>query len=135
MRRHLPLFHLCRPLVELSKKELALFRLFENLSALPTQPFLLHSDQLFISSVPTVRNQNPSVRWLLQDFLIEMQKDNSATVHNLLSASRKLDPAFVQWGDNDIRRLRTNKEGLHLNECFPSVPLVPRSSPNSMLFV
>lgn len=100
--RHLPLFHLCRPFVELSKKELALFRLFEGLSAVPTRPYLLHEDHLPFSVVGPVRNPHPSVRWLLQDFLVELLKDNAAILHNLLSASRKLEPTFIRWSQHEI---------------------------------
>ena len=104
LHRHLPVFHLCRPLVELSKKELALFRVFECLPILPTRPFFFHEDLLPCPLGAPVRNPHPSVRLLLQDFLIELQRDKSATVHNLLSVCRKLEPAFSRWGKTDIRR-------------------------------
>ncbi|KAL8433928.1 hypothetical protein Efla_001830 [Eimeria flavescens] len=100
--RQLPLFHLCRPVVDLSSKELALFRQFEGLSVLPTQPYLLHEDVLSTGAENVARNSKPSVRWLLQDFLIDMQKDNSATLHNLISASRKMEPTFAEWRGTDI---------------------------------
>ena len=109
--RHLPLFHICRPLVELSKKELALFRLFEGLAAVPTQPYLLHEDLLFSPAGAPVRNPYPSVRWLLQEFIIGMEKDNSAVIHNLLSASRKLEPAFTGWSNDETRRPHASTHG------------------------
>ncbi|KAL8451671.1 hypothetical protein Emed_001833 [Eimeria media] len=96
--RHLPLFHLCRPLVDLSKKELALFRHFEALAVLPTQPYHLHEDSISIRGEGTsLRNARPSVRWLLQDFLLDLQRDNAATLHNLISACSKLEPTFTRW--------------------------------------
>ncbi|KAL8275244.1 hypothetical protein Esti_000828 [Eimeria stiedai] len=101
--RHLPLFHLCRPLVDLSKKELALFRRFEGLAVLPTQPYLLHEDSISVGEGGTpARNARPSVRWLLQDFLIDLQRDNAATLHNLISSCSKLEPTFTQWRQNEM---------------------------------
>ncbi|KAL8453721.1 hypothetical protein Emag_001704 [Eimeria magna] len=103
--RHLPLFHLCRPLVDLWKKELALFRHFEALAVLPTQPYFLHEDSISLGAGEiSARNTRPSVRWLLQDFLIDLQRDNAATLHNLISACSKLEPTFTQWKQNETRR-------------------------------
>ncbi|KAL8432269.1 hypothetical protein ACSSS7_004729 [Eimeria intestinalis] len=103
--RHLPVFHLCRPLVELSKKELALFRQFEGLPVLPTQPYFLHEDSISAGGGETsLRNARPSVRWLLQEFLIDLLRDNAATLHNLISSCSKLEPTFTHWNQNETRR-------------------------------
>lgn len=114
--RQLPLFHLCRPLVMASKKELALFRVFEGLPVLPTQPFLFYRDILpFLAegnkTVSVFRSPCPSVRWLLQQFLFGLQKDNAAVIHNLLSASGKLELFFGGW-KSDTRKTCTVARGV-----------------------
>ncbi|XP_026190118.1 uncharacterized protein LOC34619924 [Cyclospora cayetanensis] len=108
--RLLPSFCLCRPLVTLSKKELSLFRLFERLPVLPTKPYTLHQDlvpSLWESSGSGCRRPrgafHPSAQSLLQEFLIETECDNSATIHNLLSAVKRLESPFKEWGSSEIR--------------------------------
>lgn len=113
---------MCRPLVELSKKELALFRLYEGIAALPTQPYLLHEDLLHSAEGNSCRNSRPSVRWLLQDFLFGMQEDNSAAVRNLLSACEKLGAPFAGWTEDEQRRFQS-AAGRQISETRPLAPL------------
>ena len=90
--RQQPLFVLCRPLVVMEKKELALFRLFGGLSTLRVLPYAFHMNACTgLVLQDAAANSLPSVRWLLQQFLSEMHSSNTATAYNLSSAVRRLD--------------------------------------------
>ncbi|CDI75996.1 hypothetical protein, conserved [Eimeria praecox] len=94
--RQSPLFLLCRPLVLLEKKEMALYRLFVGLESLNVSSFAFHMNActgLAEEKAPT--NPYASVRWLLQQFLIDMHSSNNATAHNVSSAVRGLEDPLV----------------------------------------
>ena len=87
-----PLFVLCRPAVLLEKKELALFRLFEGLESLKTYPYAFHLNACMgLPYGETPSNPHLSVRWMLQQFLADIHKSNSASFHNLSAAVKRLE--------------------------------------------
>lgn len=67
--------------------------MYAELPSLPTNPFFFSSPDA--SGNPKLRT---SVRSLLQDFLLQLERGKPSTVSNILSSAKKLRDSFGGWG-------------------------------------